>query len=56
MAILNITKAKSKTSKGKWFTFEVEEIKIIDGIVYLLPVNKEYSYHRLLLSNCIIIK
>ena len=56
MATLEITKAKSRTEKGKWFTFEVDSIYIFKGKIYFAPKNKLYQYLKIAATDCIILK
>ena len=56
MATLTVNKVKSKTSSGKWFSCEIEEVQIINGQIFFIPKNKKYQYLKLTANNCIIIK
>jgi len=56
MATLEIKKAKTTTKDGKWFTFEVDNIVMYKGKIYLLAVNKKYQFQKILIDDCIIVK
>jgi hypothetical protein len=55
MATLEISKVKTKITTS-WVNMEVEELKIFNGQVYVIPKNKKYQHFNILLENCIIIK
>jgi len=56
MSILEIKKLKTKSPKGNWFTFEVDNFIIIKGIIYVIPKSEKYQFFKILLSDCVVVK